>query len=193
LYNSDIGSQIETWYGMRKNHFKYKKFYHLNLDFETHPLFKELDWIFIQKKIQTVSEQFNISVNALVMMDTHIHLLICSDNHSENFFCEKIQNEISPKRQSDCFCEPIVSYSQYLNAYKYLYRNPIEAGLVQKVEQYKFSSLQIILGKSVGYVQLDDQLAIIQNPLQILKWLNSDGDFKVSQLKLLRQDNSLSM
>ncbi len=178
---------------MRKISFNKKKFYHLNLDFKTHPIFKELDWIFIQKKIQNVASQFMIEVNALVMMDTHIHLLISSDNHNENFFCENFQNEISPKKQSDCFCEPILSYSQCLNTYKYIYRNPVEAGISLKAELYPYSSIQIILGKAVGYVNLDDQLGIIQNPVQILKWINSDNDFKISQLKLLRQDNSLSM
>ncbi len=178
---------------MRKSSFKDKSFYHLNLDFETHPLFRELDWIFIQKKIHQVALLFKIRVHALIMMDTHIHLLLSSENKNENFFCEGFKKEISPHKNIDCFCEPIQNYSQYLNTYKYLYRNPIEAGLCTKAELYPFSSLQIILGKAVGYVELDDQLGVIQNPMRILKWINSDIDFKASQLKLLRQDSSLSM
>ncbi|MBC7420873.1 MAG: hypothetical protein H7328_09100 [Bdellovibrio sp.] len=178
---------------MRRNSFKNKRYYHLNLDFDTHPLFKELDWIFIQKKIRNVAFLFKINIHALIMMDTHIHLLLSSDDKNENFFCEHFQKQISPKKTIDCFCEPIHDYSQYLNTYKYLYRNPVEAGLCSRAEFFPYSSLQIILGKSVGYVEIDDQLGIIQNPMQILKWINSDGDFKNSQLKLLRQDNSLSM
>ncbi len=178
---------------MRKSSFKHRRYYHLNLDFETHPLFKQLDWIFIQKKIRNVSVMHKIDINALIMMDTHVHLILSSGNQTENFFCEHFQKEIAPKVNTDCFCEPLLSYSQYLNAYKYVYRNPVEAGLCERAELYPYSSLQILLGKAVGYLEFDDQLAIIQNPLHILKWINSDDDFKASQLRLLRQDNSLSM
>ena len=178
---------------MRKTAFKNRRFYHLNLDFKTHPLFKQLDWIFIQKKIRIISIQFKIEIHALVMMDTHVHLILSSSSMTENFFCDYFQKEISPSTKTDCFCEPLLSYSQYLNAYKYVYRNPVDAGLSNRAEHYPFSSLSIILGKTVGYLEFDDQLAIIQNAVQILKWINSDDDFKISQLKLLRQDNSLSM
>lgn len=178
---------------MRKSAFKNRRHYHLNLDFETHPLFKQIDWIFIQKKIRNLASFHKIGIHALVMMDTHVHLIFSSQSQNENFFCETFQNEIAPNQKSDCFCEPLLCYSQYLNAYKYVYRNPIEAGLCSRAENYAYSSLQILLGHAVGYLEFDDQLALIQNPIQILKWINTDQDFKASQIKFLRQDNSSSI
>lgn len=127
------------------------------------------------------------------MMDTHIHILISSEEKNENFFCERFKSEMKSPGKNECFCEPITDYSQFLNTYKYLYRNSVEAGLSQTVEDYPYSSLRIILGRSVGYVQIDDPIGLIQNPIQTLNWLNSDCDFKISQLSFLRQDNSLSM
>ncbi len=179
---------------MRRNSFHKKiKYYHLNFEFQTHPLFKELDWIFVQQKIKKVVQTFPLQILAVIMLDTHLHVLISSEEKNENFFCEQFKNELAPAAKIDCFCEPIDNYSQFLNTYKYLYRNSVEAGLCKKVEDYPFSSLRIILGQSVGYVQIDDPLGVIQNPMQILKWLNTEADFKISQLSFLRQDNSPSI
>ncbi|MEK6627995.1 MAG: hypothetical protein AABY53_05165, partial [Bdellovibrionota bacterium] len=89
--------------------------------------------------------------------------------------------------------EPILNYSHYLNTYKYIYRNPVEAGLCKKPEDYPYSSLYYLLGRGTLHCQVIDHLNLIQNPLHILKWLNLDIDYKISQLKLLRQASSFSM
>ena len=117
-------------------------YFHINADFEVRPIFKELDWGFIQNLIQPLLSSHHIQLHALVMMDTHVHLLIRSEEKMENFFCEELQAKFkTTQSQIDCHCEPISNYAQYLNSYKYIYRNPVEAGLVSAVELYPFSSL----------------------------------------------------
>lgn len=188
------GTQIEFNWAMKKNSFRTaKKYFHITLDYKTSGLFKNLDWIFIQKKIAEHALVNLIEVQAVVMMDTHLHILISTFENYENFFCQNLQNAVSKNVETENLCEPILNYSQYLNTYKYIYRNPVVAGLVKNVEDYPYSSLPALIGKSILHCNVFDQLNLIQNPVHMLKWLNSDIDFKISQLKLLRQASSFSM
>ena len=177
---------------MRKNTFKTAiKFFHINLDFQTNPFFKNLDWVLLQRKIEKFRLLYNIDIHALVMMDTHFHVLISTQNQQENFFVDSLKKDLKIHTDDEFNCEPILNDSQYLNAYKYIYRNPAEAGLTSQVEYYEFSSLHFLLGRSIAYCQVIDYLRVIQNPMQTLKWLNQvKSNYKISQLKDVRQDNS---
>lgn len=169
------------------------QYFHINLDFTVHPIFRELDWIFVQKKIQPLLERHDINLHALVMMDTHLHLLIRGKNGNENFFCEKLIENLKTNHSSvDCHCEPIENYPQYLNAYKYIYRNPLEAGLARSVEDYTYSSLRGLLGLAVSHCEIIDHLGLIQNPVHLLKWLNNEGDFKHSKLSQFAERSVLN-
>lgn len=179
---------------MRKRLFRENtKFFHINLDFVCHPIFKELDWILIQKQIEPLLGSYGLHLYALVMMDTHIHLLIQSDAAKENFFCEHLATALRKKDEEvDCHCEPIISYPQFLNAYKYIYRNPVEAGLVQKVEDYPYSTLKALIGKGIAHCSITDHMGLVQNPFHHLNWLNDQDLFKFSQLKQFNLDSMLT-
>ena len=160
-----------------------QNYFHINIDFHIHPIFKELDWIFVQKKVQYALHTHNVQLHALVMMDTHLHLLIQSDHQKENFFCDSLASLLKmPNQIMECHCEPISSYPQYLNAYKYIYRNPVEAGLTEKVEEYPYSSLSGLLGLGVSYCEIMDHLALIQNPIRHLNWMNNKEELNFSKL-----------
>lgn len=169
---------------MKKSLFRIgHQYFHINIDFDVHPIFKELDWIFIQKSIQLVKNQNSIEIHALVLMDTHLHLLICSKQKMENYFNEEIKARLhgSQRNQLECHCEPILNFAQYLNAYKYIYRNPIEAGLVGLAEQYLFSSLAMLMGHGAAHCEIEDHLGLIQNPVHLLKWVNDAGEYRFAK------------
>ena len=89
------------------------------------------------------------------------------------FFAESLANSLQTKNKKvEIHCEPVLSYAQYLNTYRYIYRNPIEAKLVLKIEDYKYSSLYYLLGKSLLHCQIIDHLGLIQNPIKLLNWIN---------------------
>jgi len=179
---------------MRKRLFRENaKFFHINLDFLCHPIFKELDWIFIQKQIEPLLLHYDLHLYALVMMDTHIHLLVQSDTAKENFFCEDLILVLKKtENDMDCHCEPILNYPQFLNAYKYIYRNPVEAGIVDKVEDYPYSTLKALIGKSISYCSVTDHMGLVQNPFHHLNWLNNKDLFKFSQLRQFSSDSMLT-
>lgn len=173
---------------MRSSHFRKKsKFFHLNIHYKTTGYFKNLDWIHLQRLIYNAALTFHVEVQALVMMDTHFHMLIESTNNQENFFSNLLENSLANTNEPEAFCEPIKSLAQYLSAYKYIYNNPVKAGICRFAEEYPYSSIQILLGKSVGHCLITDRLDLIQNPQRILDWLKSEHDLKKSRLTFLKE------
>ncbi len=159
-------------------------FFHLNIPFKTTGYFKQLDWAYLQRNLQKYAVLFNVELQALVMMDTHFHLLIGVSDNNENFFCDEVEKKLSSDLEEGRHCEPVTNLAQYLNAYKYIYNNPVQAGITLNCESYPFSSLQILMGKCSSHCLISDKMKFIQNPRRILAWLNSDSKFKDSELKI---------
>lgn len=61
-----------------------------------------------------------------------------------------------------------------MNTYKYVYRNPVRAGLVELCEDWPYSTLHGLLGKShLAIPLLEDSLLFDGSKnLEILNWLN---------------------
>lgn len=79
-------------------------------------------------------------VHAFVLMSTHFHLL----------FSVKLKKEQKFSYVGKSFL--ITNFEQYKNSYRYIYRNPLEAGLCQRAENYSFSTLPIVLGKKTSKI-----------------------------------------
>ena len=169
---------------MRAKNFKGPdKYFHLSIQFATHSIFKELSWVFIQKTLHQISVFYEIEIQALVMMDSHIHILILSHNRNENYFSADLLQLLKSNDSIERISKPITNHAQYLYTYRYIYRNPVEAGICKTVLEYPYSSLQGLLGKSYLYVQVNDQLGLIQNSVHVLNWLNEKPQFKASKLR----------
>lgn len=162
-----------------------KNYFHLTLTYQVSLLIKELDWIFIQKILAQNSQTYEVEIQALVLMDTHLHLIVSNTTLSEHFFTEAMQVALGGVSADSHVCEKIDNLSQYLNTYKYVYRNPVEALMCGRVEDYRYSSLHSILGKSQMSLPVYDQLGVIQNPFHVLKWLNFEDSYKSSKMSWL--------
>ena len=180
---------------IRQSHFKFPhEYFHLNFKLEVFPLFKSLDWMFLCHNLNKCLQKWeSLEIHALVMMDSHTHLLFHLPEQNENFFTAYLLEVLGQKCPGEVLVEPIKNYSQYLNTYKYVYRNPVEAGLSLMCESYPYSSLNSLLGLSDSFVKIIDTMNTIQHPRKVLTWLNSENSYKDSKLKDLRHDNSFLM
>ena len=154
------------------------KFYHMSFAYQVHPHFPELDWLLLNYQINKMMPIYEIEVLSFVMMTTHCHLLLKSKNKKENYFAHELQKKLYPYLDETCEIdknplEPITNLTQFLNTYRYIYRNPVEAKICYKCEDYRFSTLHALLGQSEFAVNVIDPLSIIQNPIKILEWLNN--------------------
>ena len=130
---------------------------------------KENLWEIFKTELNRLTTHFEARIHAFVLMDNHYHLLISA---SANFDLGKImcilQTSVSRTvnrttgRINHVFGGPYRGCSiqndiYYLKVFHYVYRNPIEAGLVEKAENYRFSTFQqdsgIITTKSAGGFQ----------------------------------------
>lgn len=180
---------------IRHSEFKFPyQYFHLNFEMNILPQFKSLDWGFLCHNLNKCLFQWRtLEIQALVMMDTHVHILFKISDSMENFFTNDFIKLMGQKIPSEILVEPIKNYSQYLNTYKYIYRNPYEAGLCHQCENYPYSSLSLILGKNTNSLKIVDKMNLIQNPQKILTWLNTISSFKNARLSYSRHDNSFLM
>lgn len=146
----------------------------------------EVIWEVMTRNLFFINHAFNLRVHAFVLMNNHFHMLVRAPdtNLSEamTFFMTSTSKEISKlsKRINHCYGSRyhrslISSPLYYLHAYKYVYRNPVTAGLVERVEDYKFSSLQGLLGNTWldVPVQEDENWGILETRDATLEWLNA--------------------
>ena len=123
-------------------------------------------------------------------MHNHFHMLVTTPEANLDLAMNYLLREVSKrigehtKRINQIFGGPyhwtvIKNSIHYQHAYKYVYRNPVHAGLSDKVEEYRYSSLPGLLGLDYLYIPVYDNLNLIQNPAAQLSWLNEDYDEEV--------------
>ncbi len=180
---------------IRHSDFKFPyQFFHFNFEYQSTGYFKPLDWDSLCIHLNTACAQLKIEIQSLVMMDTHVHILFRTTDSKENFFASEMIKKLNATPADDNNVEPIRHQTQYMNTYRYIYRNPVIAGMTDRCEDYPYSSLSGLLGKSILRTNIYDQMGLIQNPVKIIGWLNGSlQHYRKSQLKDVRQPSSISI
>lgn len=106
------------------------------------------------------------------------------------------KNRLYGQRNYKCM---ISTFHYYMQAYKYVYRNPVEAGLVHTSESYEYSTLKGLVGKKKLGIPLEED-TLMDNVDQNLKWLNTPVEkynwetvgkaLKKSEFKLAKNPNT---
>lgn len=116
--------------------------------------------------------------HAFVLMGNHFHHLwspcVSSEKSAFEAFAEVVSKELNEPTfiwEESVFS--IDSFFQYRETYKYIYRNPVQAGLVACVEEYKYSTIQNVLGRDRVVIGLQDPFGLIFDQFRQLRWLNS--------------------
>ena len=102
-------------------------------------------------RLKQLQLQFDLKIAAFVLMDNHFHLLLLTPNEPINrvmyFFMKNVTmdiqkysgriNKIFGGKYKGCL---ITEESYLFNVYKYIYRNPVRAGLSKRIEDYRYST-----------------------------------------------------
>jgi putative transposase len=150
------------------------------------------------------AERYQTEIHTFVLMSNHYHLLLSTPQANLNAFmryfqtetCKQIQRETNrinhifgTRYKWSVLGEP--SYMAY--AYKYVLRNPINASLTERAENYCYSSLHSILKMKAELPlieRLDRFWDLIPRSLQErLDWLNQPTPREIEALigKALRR------
>jgi len=175
----------------RKLHITHSEFpYHITA--RTHagqnwPLPINLIWSLMSDYLYFIHFAFNVRIHSFVLMSNHFHLLASTPdaNLSEamNYFMRETSKGINRMTSGEDqvyggrYYRTLVSNLFYLNhVYKYVYRNPVEAGLSENCEDYIFSTLHGLIGRGRLTIPVVEDTCLFRGftlDESTLQWLNT--------------------
>lgn len=140
-------------------------------------------WEIFSDYLFFIHHAFNVKVHSFVLMNNHFHLILSTPeaNLSEamNYFMRETSKQfglasgrINQIYGGPYFWSQLKSEIYYGHAYKYVYRNPIEGGLCLKVEDYPFSTLHSLVGKSKTIIPVAEDTMLFFDMGSQIDWLN---------------------
>ena len=139
---------------------------------------------------------FKIEIHAFVLMNNHYHMILRTPNANldkfMSYFNKCLSREIGFKtsRINQKFggryrASIISDLSYYHHAYKYVYRNPVEAKVCDLTEDYRYSSINFVLGRdSYRFPVFDSYFQDIEDHWPVLSWLNTS--YKSDEAKIIK-------
>jgi putative transposase len=132
-----------------------------------------------------LNRAFGIKIFSFVLMSNHFHCMLQPTENNlgdaMNYFMRETsrimgglagrcnQTYGGPYRKSR-----IGSEKYFYHAYKYVYRNPVEAGMAERVENYPYSTLFGLLSGSLLLIPIEEDLVLFGRGVEnTLKWLNA--------------------
>ena len=159
-----------------------RRYFHLNTGLNDRiwaVMHRRERWKYFAAALFKLQREQDFTAHAFVLLDTHFHLLFSTAALDEDLLARHFHeilngliNQTWDALHTPLFCEPVPGLTYYRNAYKYIYRNPIEAGLCFRAEDYEYSSLHWLLGRGAGPAPVIDNMGLVFAPVRILDWLN---------------------
>jgi putative transposase len=142
-------------------------------------------WAIMEDYLFFIHHAYGVEILQFVLMPNHFHLLIRCPNGNLSDAMEYFMRETSRQLTNKTgrinqtygtrFHRTLVTSDRYhRHVYKYIYRNPVKAGLCELTQEYPFSTLRGILGLTKIHIPLADDTFLF-NPLirtSTLEWLN---------------------
>ena len=112
------------------------------------------------KLLKETKEEHTIDIISYVIMSNHVHLLLHTDEIKElSDFMKKInedvaryynyfENRVGYVYRDRFLSEPITNQKYLLHCISYIHNNPVKANMVQKCEDYKYSSYNDYINKT---------------------------------------------
>lgn len=164
-----------------------ESYYHLsarcnNGDWFDQPL--EIVWDTMSRYLHFLHFAFGVRIKSFVLMANHFHLIARFPEGNISaamlYFMRETSKAIAKQDQrinhvygGRFFRSRITNDHHLSHVYKYVYRNPVEAGVVTRAEDYRFSTLNGVLGRAHLLIPLEcDVYLFTYGPWPALHWLN---------------------
>jgi putative transposase len=157
----------------------------INKDWFSIPL--EDVWQLMSDYLFFIHHAFEIKIYSFVLMSNHFHLMAGAPEKNLSEAMRYLMTEVSRSIGQTAgrinqtfggrFHRSLIDNDLYFaQVYKYVYRNPIRAGICEKAEDYKFSTLPGLLGKQAVAIPLEEDIFLFQNnnAEKYLRWLNQN-------------------
>lgn len=143
-------------------------------------------WSIMEDYLFLTQTTYGLKIHAFVLMLNHFHMLVSTPRlnlgSAMNFFLRetsKEQNRLSGRINQNWggpYHKTLVnSYQYYMNVYKYIYRNPVRARFCDRVEEYPFSTINGLCGKSKLIIPLEEDTLLFDPEFNVktFRWLNT--------------------
>ena len=150
---------------------------------------KEVLWKIFMEQFLELNKLFGFQVHVFVLMDNHYHLVAsCSEGFDLGFIMQRLQGKISLKvnritgRINHFWGGPykasiILEEMYFSECIKYCLRNPVVAGICERVEDYGYSISSFAMNQSNLPISCHVfQKSVIHDKDDLRSWLNSATD-----------------
>ena len=160
------------------------------------PVETHLLWEFACDQLLFCTYAFQVEIHSFVLMSNHYHMIVrtpqCNLDKFLAYFNKELSREICSRSGQinhrfggRYHSEVIDTISYYGSAYKYVYRNPVTAGITVRVQDYPFSSLNFLTWQQVVRFPIFDMYFETLNTYdQTINWLNET--FELAEYRQVR-------
>lgn len=145
---------------------------------EAFPCGDEVAWRIFIEELLVIQQKFGTKIHAFVMMPNHFHLLTTTPESDLGVIMHRFMSSVTRSINSKTgrcgrifgsrYHWSLVGDALYYDCVlKYIYRNPVRAKFVSKVEEYRFSSIDGISESGNCVVPANG------NTREFLEWLNT--------------------
>ena len=159
-------------------------------------------WSIFAEQLYFLHSAFEVRILSFVLMGNHFHLIA---KFPEGNFGDAMRSFMGTTSRvisfeagtsnhlygARVFRSRLGSYHYFMNAYKYVYQNPLRAGCCERAEDYRFSTLHGLLGQSQLLMPLEEDSVLYDDVEETLRWLNvmpNERDVDVVRKALRRAD-----
>lgn len=154
---------------------------------EHFPVPLDVAWNIFEDHLYLISSGFDIQILSFVLMPNHFHLIVRDPKlqlpSAMQYFMRETSKEINRKAGninrvwgSNYYSSLIRTLPYYYSAYRYVYQNPVKAGLCKKPYDYKFSTLSGLLGLTRLAIPVREDLTLFDSVDDTLYWLSDPID-----------------
>lgn len=155
-------------------------------------------WAILVDELTQLNQEFKFSIHAFVLMSNHYHMIAsCSSEFDLGYIMRLLQTRTSNRinrlsgRINHVYggrykASLIQDELYYANVLKYVFRNPVKAGLCTLVEDWRFSNLESKFGEKDGEIPttshvFEESIGLDTNKIKI--WMNvafsSENDIRI--------------
>lgn len=140
-------------------------------------------WELFQEELFLSHVLFGLEIHSFVLMPNHFHLLARDPEGSLSESMHRLMLSVTKRINLQARREGalwsarfyrclIQSPHYYLNAYKYVYHNPVKGGLVSRAEAWRYSTLHGSLGFGKILIPTIEDVNLFGDVDGTLRWLN---------------------
>lgn len=112
------------------------------------------DFFYFEGILKRYREEDEFRLFSVCLMDNHVHILMREGTQKLSMTMKKIENtyvywynrkydRAGHLFQNRFISEPVLSYRQFMATARYIFNNPVKAGLVAKAEEYPWSNYSL--------------------------------------------------